>query len=262
MKQPVRLGAVSYLNVEPLLPGLENDERFLVSREVPSRVADELHWDFIDVGMIPSIEYAMGEYAIVKGIGIASRGPVRSVRLFHREPIQKIRTVGLDISSRTSVALLRILLDARGVDDYETVTMEPDVDRMLQSADAALVIGDAALAYAGDAEVFDLGEAWTNLTRLPFVYAFWAGRPGILDGGHLEALDRAAEDGLADIARLAARYNGSTKLDFRAKERYLRENIVFRLGDEEYAGLAEFYRRAREVGILNSVPPLRFYGTV
>lgn len=260
MSAALRLGAVAYLNVEPLLAGLENDPRFVLSRDTPSEVADQLHRGEIDLGTIPSIEYANGAYAIVRGIGIASRGPVRSVCLYHRRPVAAIRTVALDVSSRTSVALLRIVLDARGVRAYDSVRVAPDVDGMLEGSDAALVIGDAALAYQGEADVVDLGSAWKDLTGLPFVYAFWSGRPGVLAATHLEGLDRAAARGLAEIESVAARYNGRVLLDSQVKEDYLRDNIVFRLGDEEYAGLAEFYSRASALGIIPEAPPLRFYG--
>ncbi len=260
MKPSVRLGAVSYLNVEPLIAGLENDRRFVLSRESPARVADQLQRGDIDLATIPSIEYARNRYAMVRGIGIASRGAVRSVRLYHRRPLSSIRTVALDVSSRTSIALLRIVLEARGVRAYDTTTAPPDVDRMLGGTDAALVIGDAALAYAGDADSLDLGEAWASLTGLPFVYAFWAGRPDALELAHIEALERAVERGLAEIPAIAARYNGSVALGSRLKEAYLRENIGFRLGGEEYAGLAEFFDRAAALGILPEAPALRFYG--
>lgn len=260
MSGVVRLGAVSYLNVEPLLAGLDTDTRFELVREIPSRIADALHGGTIDLGTIPSIEYANGDYAIVKGIGIASRGAVRSVCLYHRRPVTSIRSVALDVSSRTSVALLRVLLAAKGVTAYHTVTVAPDVDAMLQRADAALVIGDTALAYRGDAEVLDFGIAWKELTGLPFVYAFWAGRPGAVTGGQLAGLGGAAARGLVEIPAIAARYNGMAGLEAKVKEAYLRDNIRFRLGDEEYAGLLEFYGRARAVGVIRQVPPLRFYG--
>jgi len=98
--RPLRLGVVSYLNAVPLVHGLEADPRFVLVRDVPSRVAERLHAGEIDLGMIPSVEYAAGDYAIVPGIAIASRGPVRSVMLLHRGPLAHIRRVAVDTSSR------------------------------------------------------------------------------------------------------------------------------------------------------------------
>ena len=140
------------------------------------RVADALHSGDIDLGVIPSIEYAAGDYAIVPGVGIASRGPVRSVSLFHRRPLSEVRRVALDSSSRTSAALLRILLHDRLGRDPEYVVMNPSLPDMLATADAALLIGDRALYFEGEESRLDLGQEWTDRTALPFVWAFWAGR--------------------------------------------------------------------------------------
>src|SRR5262249_13102816 len=154
--------------------------RFQLVREVPSRVAEQLHAGTIDLGMIPSIEYAAGEYAIVPGIAIGSRGPVRSGNLFHRGRLEDGGRVGLAGSGRTSVALVKILLRERLGRDPVYVTQAPVVPEMLASADAALVIGDPALDFEGDVARLDLGEEWGRLTGLPFVFAFWAGRPGVI----------------------------------------------------------------------------------
>ena len=110
MSAPVRLGVVSYLNAEPLVFGLERDPAFVLVRDLPSRVASMLVSGAIDLGMIPSAAYADGDYAIVPGVAIASRGPVRSVRVYHRGSLAGARTVALDTSSRTSVVLARVLL--------------------------------------------------------------------------------------------------------------------------------------------------------
>ena len=110
---PLRLGVVSYLNAAPTVHGLAGDPRFEIVRDVPSRIAALLHAGEIDLGLIPSIEYAEGDYAIVPGIAIASRGPVRSVMLLHRGPLEGIRRVAVDTSSRTSAALVRVLLRER-----------------------------------------------------------------------------------------------------------------------------------------------------
>ena len=146
---PLRLGVVSYLNAAPTVHGLAGDPRFEIVRDVPSRIAARLHAGEIDLGLIPSIEYAEGDYAIVPGVAIASRGPVRSVMLLHRGPLDDIRRVAVDTSSRTSAALVRVLLRERLGRDPEYAPMPPDVPSMLNSADAALVIGDPALYYDG-----------------------------------------------------------------------------------------------------------------
>jgi chorismate dehydratase len=249
---------VPYLNVAPIIHGLAGNERFKLVREVPSLVAEWLHRGEIDLGTIPSIEYAVGDYAIVPGIAIGSRGPVRSVRLLHRTPLDAIRRVALDTSSRTSVALLKILLRARLGRDPEYIDMPPRIDAMLAAADAALVIGDPALFHEGPEPSLDLGEEWRLLTGLPFVYAFWAGRPGVVTPIDVAALQASLRSGVESIAEIAASYAGHPG-HARENESYLRSSIVFDLGEAEQAGLREFYRRAQAQGLIPRAPEVRFH---
>jgi chorismate dehydratase len=255
------LGVVSYLNVAPIIAGLKADPAFRLVSEVPSKIAKLLHAGEIDLGTIPSIEYAFGSYAIVPGIAIASRGRVRSVSLYHREPIDDVRRVALDTSSRTSVALAKILLRERLGRDPEYVSMEPSLEPMLAAADAALLIGDPALYCQSELPRLDLGEEWTRATGLPFVYAFWAGRAGVVTPADVERLQDSLRQGLASIHEIAAGYNGGEGGPERiaVNESYLRDNIVFTLGDEEVAGLRELYRRAHALSLIPRVPELRFH---
>jgi chorismate dehydratase len=250
---------VSYLNVEPMIHGLRADPRFEIVPAVPSRVAEMLHAGEVDLGVIPSIEYAFGDYAIVPGIGIASRGAVGSVLLFHRVPVDEVRSVALDTSSRTSVALVRVLLHARLGTDPEYVAMAPSVGAMLAAADAALVIGDPALFHAGDEARIDLGAEWARITGLPFVYAFWAGRPGAVTAEQVRLLQAALRSGLAALPSIASTYNGAGAGRAELSEAYLRGNIAYTMGEREEQGLREFYRRASELGLIPRPPELRFH---
>jgi chorismate dehydratase len=256
----VRLGAVSYLNVEPIIHGLDRDPRFTLRREVPSRVAERLHAGEIDLGTIPSIEYAFGDYAIVPGIAIGSRGPVRSVNLYHSVPLAGLKRVALDTSSRTSVALLKVLLRERLGRDPEYVEMAPSLDAMLGAADGALLIGDPALYVEGAVEHLDLGLAWQRATGLPFVYAFWAGPLGVVDESGVAALQAALESGRKAVRQIAEGYPGHGAGHERTNEAYLTEHIQFDLGAAEQEGLREFYRRAFALGLIPRVPELRFHG--
>lgn len=255
----LRLGAVSYLNAEPSVYGLELEPAFRVERDVPSRVAERLHAGEVDLGLVPSIEYAFGRYAIVPGIAIASRGPVRSVCLFHPGPLERVRRVALDTSSRASVGLVRVLLHARLGRDPEYVGMAPSLDAMLAEADAALLIGDPALDLESDVARLDLGEEWTRLTGLPFVYAFWAGREGALRPDGVARLQRALGEGTGALGEIAARQARGDAARAARYEAYLRDNIVYQLGEAEQAGLAEFWRRAHALSLVPAVPELRFH---
>jgi chorismate dehydratase len=257
--KPLRLGVVSYLNAAPTVYGLAGDPRFRIVRDVPSRIAALLHAGEIDLGLIPSIDYAEGDYAIVPGVAIASRGPVRSVSLLYRGRLEDVRRVAVDTSSRTSAILVRVLLRDRLGRDPEYAAMPPDVPVMLNAADAALVIGDPALYYDGEASRLDLGEEWTARTGRPFVYAFWAGPVGAAGPEEVAALQGAVTAGLAAASHIAATYNGHPE---RAplNEVYLRRNISYELGEAELAGLSEFYTRAHARELIARVPELRFHG--
>ena len=152
----------------------------------------------VDLGLIPSIEYVGHDYRIVPGISIASDGPVASVAIFSKVPTRKIRSIALDTSSRASQALLRVLCARWFEIDPQFVNLPPDLPEMLSRCDAALVIGDNALFADHESlgvEKIDLGEEWMGMTGLPFVYAFWAGRPGAIGPEDIAALHAARERG-------------------------------------------------------------------
>jgi chorismate dehydratase len=258
----VRIGAVGYLNARPLVFGLDRSPRFEVRYDVPSECARLLHAGAIDIGLIPSIEYLCGHpYAIVPDLAIASRGPVASVMLYVTRPITDVRSIAMDTSSRTSVALTRVLcarqfkirpaLEARG----------PDLDDMLSRCDAALMIGDKALFLDPPPriEVIDLGDAWTRMTGLPFVYAFWAGRPGVLTADDVVELQRARDEGVQRPDELARQYLAGEPVRQELGARYLRDMIKYDLGGEELAGLETFYRYAVEAGVVPATRPLQFF---
>jgi chorismate dehydratase len=200
----VRLGAVSYLNTRPLVYGLENPgtsearnpgTSLSLRFDVPSVCAALLAAGEIDLGLVPSITYAAGDRA-VPGVSIASEGPVASVALYTRKHVRDVRTLALDTSSRTSVALTRILCARRFEIAPSFVPHAPDLSAMLAACDAALLIGDPALFVdhrALGAEKIDLGQTWTDLTGLPFVWAFWVGRSGTdgIDGQVVSRLQAA-----------------------------------------------------------------------
>jgi chorismate dehydratase len=257
-----RLGAVDYLNARPLVYGLElRTDLFSLRFDVPSKCAALLHEGSIDVGMIPSIEYERGrDYRIVPGVGIISDGPVASVALFTRTPLQRIRSIAADTSSRTSYALLRILcLECFGIDpDFQP--MPPDADAMLRRCDAALLIGDPALFLDHrrlGAEKIDLGEQWKSLTGLPFVWAFWAGRRDALSQNAVRALIDARDHGVARSEEVATAYCGPERAE--RGQLYLRENIQYTLGEREEAGLMKYYDLAQRSGVVNTLVPPMFY---
>jgi chorismate dehydratase len=260
----IRLGAVTYLNARPLVYGLESREQFALRYDIPSECARLLHARETDVGLIPSIEYLRGPgpYAIVPGPAVTSRGPVDSVAIYTRREPRDIRTIAMDTSSRTSVALATVLLRRQFGVEPQAAPMAPDLDAMLARADAALIIGDAALFLdhrAAGAHKIDLGQQWTELTGLPFVYACWTGWPGALTRAEVARLRRARDEGVAQSDAVAAAYYPDDTGRQAAARRYLRDNIRYFLGGEEIEGLKTFFRYASELGLAVFDGTLRFY---
>jgi chorismate dehydratase len=260
----VRLGAVGYLNARPLVYGLEARPRFDLRYDVPSECARLLHAKAIDVGLIPSIEYLRGPqpYSLVPGPAVTSRGPVASVAIYTRREPRDIKTIAMDTSSRTSVALATVLLRRRYDATPEPAPMAPDLDAMLAKHDAALIIGDLALFLdhtAAGARKIDLGEAWTAMTGLPFVYAVWTGWPGALTPEDIATLQRARDEGVVHSDQVAAAYYPDDAPRQAVARRYLRDNIRYVLGPEELEGLQTFYRYAAESGLASFDGTLRFY---
>jgi chorismate dehydratase len=261
--RPLRLGAVSYLNTKPLVYGLDaHPDQFDVRFDVPAKCAELLHEGRVDLGLIPAIEYLRGEYAIVPGISIASDGPVATVAVFTRRPIREVQTIALDLSSRTSVALTRVLCAKHWHISPKFTPAEPDLETMLHRADAALVIGDPAFdidaAKHGVAKI-DLGAEWKAMSGLPFVYAMWVGRPGGATPEQCRALGQARDAGVAHLPKIAKQVGGGNSgLEQRALE-YLRDNLQYGLGRSEQAGLRKFHELAAEIGVVPGLEPLRFF---
>ena len=258
----IRLGAVDYLNARPLVHGLnQRADLFSLRFDPPSRCAVLLHEHQIDVGMIPAIEYCRGpQYRIVPGMAIVSARTVASVALFTRKPVGEVRTIAADTSSRTSNALLRILCAERFGIAPEFRPMAPDPDAMLAACDAALIIGDPALfldPVAKGVEKIDLGEHWTEMTGLPFVWAFWVGRPGIVTPEGVRALREARDAGVADADAIAAEYCGPGRAAL--GRAYLRDNIQYVLGDGEIAGVGKYYELAARHGLIDAAREPLFY---
>ncbi|MGD9900744.1 MAG: menaquinone biosynthesis protein, partial [Calditrichaceae bacterium] len=158
------ISLVSYLNSKPLVYGMENnlvEHNFNILKDVPSVCSRRLIEGEVELGIIPSIEYVHGKgsWKIVPDVCISSGIQVKSVMLFFKAELKKIKTIALDTSSRTSVALLKILLNEKYQISPEFIVMQPDLPEMLKRADAALIIGDKALHYQDEYPLFlDLGE--------------------------------------------------------------------------------------------------------
>ncbi len=253
MSRRIRIGAVTYLNTKPLIHQLEQlaPEADLIL-ELPSRLADQLSAGKLDVALIPIVEVFRGEgYRILPDMAIASSGPVLSVTVFSKVPWQQIRTLALDEGSRTSAALVQVLLRKRYGRTVETRPFLMNQPAEECEADAVLLIGDRAMkaALPGYQYSYDLGQEWTDWTGLPFVYAAWAVLPGVDLGNVATALLESKRRGMEAVAEIAWNESQRLELDPAFCRRYLTNIIKFDLGPAEWEGIRRFHSLTAELGL-------------
>ena len=261
---PIRVSAVEYLNARPLVHGLEaRTDLFDLRFDIPARCAAQLHDGSVDLGLIPSIEYLQGsDYRIVPDLAVASEGQVASVALFTTRPATSLRSIAVDSGSRTASALLRILCAEWWDIDPRLVKLRPDLPVMLKRCDAALVIGDAALFFDYESQGLDkvdLGDEWTTMTSLPFVWAMWVGRADKLGPAHVTALQAACASGVQASDEIVARHCPDNEEHLALGRRYLRENVSFGLDELALAGLEKFYAYAYDLRLMPTRADLRFF---
>jgi chorismate dehydratase len=249
---PLKIGTVSYLNSVPLNEGLYDHPDVDLHQYVPSRLARELADGSVDIGLVPVVEALRhGRYRIFPDAAIGCVGEVLSVKVFSDVPLADIRSVRLDPSSRTSNALTQVILEgAYSLSPRYVDASNPD------PTDAAVIIGDPVLrrTEAAHAEI-DLGQAWFDMTGLPFVFAVWAGRPDVATERAAEILAGSKRAGVRNIDSIATREAASRDLNAELCRRYLRDYICFDLGEAQQAGIRWFATLAAERGLLPGGAP-------
>ncbi len=225
----------------------EEQEKVDLSFSIPSVCAARVESGSIDVGLVPVAEIARQELEIVSDVGIAAVGAVRSILLISRVPMSRIRTLAVDLSSRTSVQLAKVILRERyGVEPLLNPE-EPHLEQMLVESDAALVIGDPALRIDPARlpfECLDLGAEWLRLTGLPMVFAAWAGKAGAAAPGFRELAHKSYAFGrerLSEIVESEFKVRGISK---NLAAEYFTRYIKFILGPDEMRGLDTFVELA------------------
>jgi cyclic dehypoxanthinyl futalosine synthase len=248
----LRVAAVQYLNARPLFEPLRGDPRVALSLALPSEVARQVSEDEADVALMPVAAAAtIGDLRIARGMAIGSRGPVRSVVIVSECPIDDVTELALDLSSRSSVALSRVLLASRKRTPRFVGSTPAEGLARVGGTKAALVIGDPALMVEGKyPHVFDLAAEWRAWTGLPFVFAAWCGRARSLTEAQEALLLAAKATGLANRHAYADAHAKATGLAVDSMRAYLDTAIRFDLGDEERAGLQRFFDEAAKIGLL------------
>ena len=287
----LRISVVEYLNTAPLVWGFTNGPlrgRYDLRFAVPSQCAEQLRRGDVDIGIIPAIEYQrMDGMVVLPGMSVAAKNAVRSILLVARRPIEHVRRLALDISSRSSQALVRILCAERWRIQPEFVDAKPDPAAMLRDADAALIIGDPALRLdvqfaqlaakprngeyccGGDPAqwpiaglesiyMYDVASEWRALTGLPCVLAIWAGRREAVTSQVVADFLASKEYGTARIGEIAEA--AAEKLDLPAGElaSYLRDNIDFTWDEQNRAGLELYFRKAAALGLIPAARAIEY----
>lgn len=266
-KHTFRISVINYLNAAPLNYGLRHgleSADIQLRFHVPSLCASYLKNNKVDAGLISSIEYLkIPNLEIVPKLCIASLNKVQSVIILAKNMPNRIQTLAIDASSRTSVILSQIILrEIYGVYP-KIVTMMPNQVNMLSHCDAAMLIGDAAMqANKEGLYVIDLAEEWHKWTGLPFVFAIWGVKKGIAQlVAHLNITNlfskslEIGKQNLTAIIEEAQPRIGWTKAELRY---YLTKSILYNFEQAEQNGLELFYHKALEHGLVDTVKPLHF----
>jgi chorismate dehydratase len=264
MNIPFKLAASSYLNSAPLIWSfLNGSKRGQVDfvEAVPARCAQLLAQAEVEGALVPVIEYQrIAGGALVRDVCVGSQKEVLSVVLVSKDTeLEKVRTVALDESSRTSATLVKIIF--REFLDHEPAwtVRTPNLAEMLERNDAALIIGDPGMTFPREGlKVWDMASLWRKYTGLGFVFAMWMVRDEALERARDVDFAGARDEGIAHVDDIVAEYESKIPMPVSELRKYLTENIVFRVDDSMQRGLQLYYELAFKHQLIDSVKPLRF----
>jgi chorismate dehydratase len=248
-----RVCAVSYLNTVPLVWGLQHSpdaalrDAFDLRFALPSECADQLASGQADIGIVPVIEMARQRLDYFPGTGIACHGPVRSILLISKVPYREIRTLATDSGSRTSAMLAQVILAERFGVKPQVFSHPADLAKMFEQADAALLIGDAALRVDPVTlpfQTLDLGAEWVAMTSLPMVFAVWAGRKEVVHEPYGRLFLESCRYGLEHMDEIVGAEAPARQFSEDSVRQYLTQHIVFELGERDYEGMRLYIQHA------------------
>jgi len=287
----LRISIVEFLNTAPLVWGFTDGPlqgKYDLSFAVPSQCAEDLRAGRADVGIIPAIEYQrMDDVVVLPGMAVAAKDEVRSILVISKMPIENVKLFAMDINSRSSVGLAKLLCRKQWGIEPEFVDMAIDPEEILQHADAALVIGDPALRVrlkldalqaklplaenccGGDADeqpagdtptlfIYDVAQQWREMTGRPCVLAVWVARRGAVTPEIVEDFQLSRDYGIAHIGDIAEGAALKLELPPVELERYLKDNINYSLDVENLAGLNLYFQMCAEAGLIPRAKPIEF----
>jgi len=261
----LRVSFIEFLNALPLGWGFlygKHKETFDLLFDVPSECSRHLSTGEADVGLIPVIEYQrIDGLKVIPDISISTQKEARSVLFVSRKPIGQVKTIALDTSSRTSVALLKILMsEFYGCDAIQYIDSEPNLDQMLNRCDAALVIGNPALKIRAQQIpfIYDLAAEWFRFTGLPFVFAFWAINQNIEISSQVQIFLDSRNEGLLKLEEIANNYSPKLQISKAEIISYLSENLDYTLDGKNQQGLKLFFELSEKHLLIPECKPIEF----
>jgi chorismate dehydratase len=261
----VPVSIIDALEFQPLIYGLKGnliDHNLKLMQSTPNNSAKRLREGEVELALIPSLEYARKKeiWNIIPDICISCSGVIKNRQLFFKKGLKDIKTVAVDSNAEMSWILLKILMKEKFMMNPEFVKMDPDIDKMFSRAEAALLVGDNALRYIPRYKSrLDLNEEWEDLTGLPFVYAFWAGREFTIHDKDVSTIINSFELGKRNIEKISKEYAKSHSEEWPVYHDILTKNTQYIFSDSEQDGLSEYFNYAFFFGFIEYLPDLKFF---
>jgi len=259
------IGLSDSLEYLPLIYGITHN---LVDHDFGIRLgnvvenAKRLREGEIELGIISTLDYALKKetWQIVPHLCISSTQKIKNVQLFFKSGLKDIRKVAVDKNAASESILLKILMREKFQISPDYIEMEADLDKMLTDTEAALLVGDQALnSYDANRNRLDLNDEWMDLTGLPFVYAFWAGREMTVTAADLKMLLASFKLGINNLEKISKDYAKKHQEKWEYYHDFFTKNISYSFSDEEKDGLIEFYSYSFFYGFTEFIPDLHFY---
>lgn len=267
-KKALRIGCVSYLNAKPLIHGIDDQPDSPVRFDVPSGLLDDLESGSVDIALCPVIDFHRSRVPlkVVPAGCIGCDGPTMTVRLFSQIPLDEVDEIHADMDSHTSIALLRVTMQHRlgrqpTIIAYNAREQVAE-NRVVKNPRTVLLIGDKVVTAAPDESEYpftiDLGEAWKQMTGLPFVFAIWMARDDATLGDLPQRLAAVRVANLENLGTLIDHYAPKHGWPSDLAHRYLGQCLKFGVGEREIQAMETFGQLAAEHGVIDKARPLLF----
>ena len=259
------ISVIDQLNNIPFIYAFENQliqNEYSFVKHSPLQSGKALLGGEVDMGVIPVTTFAKTKetWRIIPHISISSTNTCKSVKLFFKTGLQDLHKIAVDERADSELVLLKIIMHEKFNITPEYVSMKPNLEKMLGWADAGLLIGEEALH---EQEIhknsFDLGEEWYDLTGLPMVFVFWAGRLAKTQTEDVQTIINSTNLGLKNLEKISKDFAGKSKFSWALYHDYLTQNINYKFTEEEHAGLTEFYNYAFYYGLIEYIPDILFF---